>query len=202
MELLMINESKLKIMMTKEDLAEFELRAEELDYCNTETKRMLWDLLNRAKHTVGFDTDGYRVLVQLYPSRTGGCELFVTKIASVFCDCEEEGDPLIEGLPRLAPREERKPRVFGFDELERMLTVCRRLIEGGYGRFSQAYIGDDRRYYLFLDGLDAAGYLPLDEYSFILEYGTVENAEATRGFLCEHGKPICEEGAVERLGVL
>ena len=201
MELLMINESKLKIMMTKEDLGEFDLCADELDYCNTETKRMLWDLLNRAKHTVGFDTDGYRVLVQLYPSRTGGCELFVTKVASVFCDDEDE-ELFPEERQSAAERESTKPLAFGFETLEGMLAVCRRLMATGYGKASRAYIDDNRRYYLFLEGVTQSLSLPADPYAFVLEYGASENAEAATEFLCEHGRVICAEGAVERLGVL
>ncbi|MBR2292851.1 MAG: adaptor protein MecA [Clostridia bacterium] len=197
MELLMINESKLKIMMTKEDLGEFDLCADELDYCNTETKRMLWDLLNRAKHTVGFDTDGYRVLVQLYPSRTGGCELFVTKVTSIFGDGEDE-DFFDEESP--VEDEATKLCAFGFETLDGMLAVCRRLMTVGYGKASQAYIGDTRRYYLFLErGVQSS---PTDPYAFILEYGTAENAEATKEFLCEYGRVICAERAVEHLGVL
>ena len=80
MEIIMINENKLKVMLCKEDLSHFELSPEQLDYSNTETKRMFWDVLSRAKHQTGFDTDGQRVLVQLYPSKEGGCEMFVTKI--------------------------------------------------------------------------------------------------------------------------
>ena len=63
MEIIMISESKLKVMLTSEDLQAFELEAEDLDYGNTETKRMFWDVLGRAKNSVGFDTDGQRVLV-------------------------------------------------------------------------------------------------------------------------------------------
>lgn len=80
MEFILINENKIKVMLSEEDLDEFEIDAEEMDYSNTETKRMFWDILSRAKHSTGFDTDGQRVLVQLYPSRKGGCEMFVTKI--------------------------------------------------------------------------------------------------------------------------
>ena len=80
MEIILISECKLKIALREEDLAAFEIRADELDYSNTETKRMFWDLLTRAKQKTGFDTDGQRVLVQLYPSKDGGCEMFVTKI--------------------------------------------------------------------------------------------------------------------------
>ena len=86
--------------------------------------------------------------------------------------------------------------------MEWLITVCHRLQGIGYAGQSEAYIGDDGRYYLFLEGLDPTGYLPLDEYSFIVEYGSPENVEALRGFLGEHGKPICAEEAVERLGVL
>ena len=201
MELLMINESKLKIMMTKEDLAEFDLCADELDYCNTETKRMLWDLLNRAKHTLGFDTDGYRVLVQLYPSRTGSCELFVTKVSSIFCD--EEDEDLFPEPP--LPDDGKKVTcayAFGFEKLEDMLAACHRLRETGYCRSSRAYIGDNRRYYLFLESVSQSAVSFPNPYAFVLEYGTAENHEATAELLCEHGNVICTDNAVEQLGIL
>ena len=90
MEIIMISDCKLKVMLGEEDLKQFEIKAEQLDYSNTETKRMFWDILNRAKHQTGFDTDGQRVLVQLYPSKQGGCEMFVTKIGLLYSENEEE----------------------------------------------------------------------------------------------------------------
>ena len=67
MEFIPISENKIKIILTSEDLGEFELKADELDYSDTDTKRMFWDVLSRVKHSTGFDTEGQRVLVQLYP---------------------------------------------------------------------------------------------------------------------------------------
>ena len=64
MEMIPVTELKLKIIMKKEDLKKFELRADDLDYGTTETKKMLWSLLADAKRDYGFDTDGYRILVQ------------------------------------------------------------------------------------------------------------------------------------------
>ncbi len=211
MEIIMISDSKLKIMLTKEDLDDFDIEAEELDYGNTETKRMFWDILSRAKHTVGFDTDGHRVLVQLFPCRAGGCEMFITKIGSVCYPSQrkdaldEEGDnrPILHYKPsHRSSSNTGRTGAFGFDCLPHLLTVCHRLMGIGYGGNSSAYIGDDKRYYLFLDGLDPTGYLPIDEYSFIAEYGSVENTDAITGFLHEHGKAICDNRAVEQLGVL
>ena len=207
MELLRISDSKLKVMMNRQDLADFQLRAEELDYSNTETKRMFWDILNQAKHTLGFVTDGARVLVQLFPSRDGGCEMFITKIGEICHSCqqgEEGGSPLLPLLHYKPSHHSSggRPGVFGFDTLEWMISVCHRLCGIGYAGESEAYIGDNGRYYLFLEGLDPTGYLPLDEYSFIVEYGSAENVEAVRGFLGEHGKVICKKRAVEQLGLL
>ena len=80
-----------------------------------------------------------------------------------------------------------------------LLTVCRRLFDIGYGGESAAYAGDNHSYYLLLDGMDTTGYLPLDEFSFIGEYGSHENAEVLRQYLGEHARPICREDAVEVL---
>ena len=210
MEIIMISENKLKLMLTRQELEEFDLEAEELDYSKTETKRMFWDILNRLKRNVGFQTDGYRVLVQIFPSRDGGCEMFITKIADLCyhptqdndANSSEESEPLLHYKPSHHMGGKGSPGTFGFEQLEWLITVCRRLIGIGYAGKSSAYISDDRRFYLFLEGLDPTGFLPLDEYSFIAEYGSSENVEALQDFLCEHGQLLCERDAVEQLGVL
>ena len=206
MEILMISDSKLKVMLTAEDLASFSLCAKDLDYSNTETKRMFWDILGRAKKSVGFDTDGHRVLVQLFPSRDGGCEMFITRLGMVChteCGAEEQDSDLavISHTTKQTNTSKKytSPHTvsaFGFDTMERMLTVCRRLSSLSYEGESEAYLGDDRRCYLFLGDVEVSGYLPLDEYSFIGEYGTVENVTALRHFVGEHARAICREDAV------
>lgn len=209
MEIIMISESKLKVMLTSEDLQDFELETETLDYNNTETKRMFWDILNRAKHSIGFDTDGQRVLVQLYPSRAGGCEMFITKLGSVCCtegntSQKAELKTVIKPIPRRSGESphttpEERPCVFAFDRIESLLAVCRRLSGIGYAGESEAYFGDDRRAYLFLYLPDHGCYLPLDEYAFLHEYGSRENTDAFRHFVGEHANAICPHGAVETL---
>ena len=208
MELLRVNECKLKVALTKEDLADFDLRAEELDYGNTDTKRMLWEILSRAKHAVGFDTDGARVLVQLFPCRSGGCEMYITRLGT---PDDGTGNPREGAVTATSlhykpshhpPTGTGRPGAFGFDRMDRLITVCHRLRGIGYAGESEAYIGDDGRYYLFLEGLDPTGYLSLDEYTFIVEYGSAESVEALRGFLSEHGRAVCARGAVDRLGIL
>ncbi len=203
MEIIMISETKLKVMLTAEDLKEFDLESVSLDYSNTETKRMFWDVLSRAKHSVGFDTDGHRVLVQLYPSRSGGCEMFITRLGEIArtADDTEDEDRLSAVITSKKPKASSRPQAsisaaFGFETMEYMLAVCRRLDALRYEGESQAYLGDDRRCYLFLSDLETSAYLPLDEYSFISEYGTQENVASLRHFVGEHAKAICTSDAV------
>ncbi len=198
MEIIMISDRKLKVMLNAQDLDRFELRTEELDYTNTETKRMLWDILSQAKRSVGFNTDGHRVLVQLFSSKKGGCEIFVTKMGSIPEDCAE---PLIRTHAYACPTAPRSG-AFSFDSLDDLLSVCRRLSEDGYDGESRAYRGDDRRYYLLLNGMSPSDYRLLDEYSFIAEYGSSESSESTRHFLSEHGQEICAQDAVRILGAI
>ena len=209
MELIVINESKLKVTLSADDLCEFSLNNDTLDYSNAETKKMFWDILSRAKQNLGFSTDGHRVLVQLYPSKAGGCEMFVTKLGLLSSDCccdrnEKEGD--IVGI-HCKPSHKKlignsRTGVFGFDTLSSLLSVCRRLRDIGYDGNSAAYRCDQKKYHLFLDGLDSYSFMPPDEFTFINEYGSVENTEAMSYYIEEHGSVICSSDAVDILGVL
>ena len=209
MEFILISENKIKVMLTPEDLDEFDIDADELDYSNTDTKRMFWDILSRAKHCTGFNTDGQKVLVQLYPSRHGGCEMFVTKIGVLHpthtdCPAESQYPPIItenitHGGEKVNRFEKKQYATFKFESLSIMLSVCRALHKIGYSEESSAYISEDDRLYLTLLGVDTSGYEPLDKYSFLTEYGSCENHDAAERYLGEHARPICLKKAVETL---
>ena len=68
MELIRISDSKMKIMLSAEDMARYEITAERLNYENTETRRVVWQILDEAKQKTGFDAASDRVLIQVYPS--------------------------------------------------------------------------------------------------------------------------------------
>lgn len=211
MEIMMINENKLKIMLDYRDLAEFDMEVEDLDYRNTETKQMLWEILRRAKRTVGFDTDGSRLLVQVYPSRDGSCEIFITKLETA--ESEATGGNMGQKQEKEASFRRGKPWsteipsntlpvVFAFDCLEWLICVCRRLQTIGYRGNSSVYISDECRYYLLIDRSASEEDFSLNEYSFITEYGSREPAETLRVFLAEHGTIICQANAIEQLSRL
>lgn len=80
MELIRISESKLKVMLTGEDMRQYELNSVDLDCEDSETRHAFRCILEEAKSQTGFDTHNYRIFIQAYPCRGGGCELYVTKL--------------------------------------------------------------------------------------------------------------------------
>lgn len=222
MELIVISPTKLKIMLTEPDMRRYDLPAdltnEIADRPQERTRQALRKLFAQAHQETGFETEGARLLVQLYASRAGGCEIFVTRLGDteeeelstseqallerVFRqDAEKATDeaPPVAHLPATTATRTAVLRLEGLDSL---LAVCRRLSEQGYGRESSAYILDNGEYCLFLAIPDTAFFrLPL-AYAFLTEYGREGDPATLSAYLSEHGQVLCAEGAVERLGEL
>ncbi len=78
MELILISNTKLKIMLSESDMRQYRI-SEEADCAEADTRRAIRNLLEKAREQIGFNTEGSEIFVQLYTSRKGGCELFVTK---------------------------------------------------------------------------------------------------------------------------
>ena len=215
MELIRISDSKLKITLTSDDMAQYELDCETMDYDNTDTRRAFREIFDHAKSITGFDTAGDRLFIQLYPSREGGCEMYVTKLGLICAEKRERGgDRSHATLPQsiTEAEEETSPYpvphgsgerdrtgAYRFEQLEHMLCVCRQLSRRGYASHSSAYRDEKNRYFLILRERAGAFGAPCGEFSFISEFGIPENAEHVRIYISEHGTPICEGNAVNML---
>ena len=176
MELILISEEKLKIILTKEDMDAYSLRGEEADYDDTHTRRALWSILDDAKKQSGFDAAASRVCLQLFPSRTGGCELYVTRLradgkSEITLDPEPQGEALLS-----------------FPSLDPMLSLCAALAGGRYDGQSEAYLCPDGSAALLLSG-------PLPP--LLAEYAP-RRGELYRAYVREHGTLLCTD-AVGRL---
>lgn len=208
MELIRISSSKLKIMLTGEDMKKYALDAESADYDNTATRRAFWSILDDAKNQSGFNAAGDRIFIQLYPSKDGGCEMFVTKMG-LLCAIDEDEKKgttiklpkaLIEKSHEAGGREKIGSYVFG--ELSSLLAVCRQLLARKWRGKSEAYRGRDGRCYLILAERTRDMSATLDRLSFISEFGKAENSDTVRLYIREHGECICAKDAVQTLGVL
>lgn len=200
MELLLISDSKLKVTLSAEDMNRFSLNCDTIDYDNTETRRAFWQILDEAKHKTGFDAARDRVFIQVYPSRSGGCEMYVIKLKNMAkaTDVNAKGQTQTNG----------KVGVFSFDGIDILLPVCKKLHNMGYERESAAYAGDDGRFYLVITE-KCRGAVPsssrepsVTEFGFIEEYGKRYTDPARLAYITEHSRVIDSTNAVNILAAL
>jgi len=198
MELILISENKLKITLSECDMKQYDLDCNTIDYDNTETRRAFWSILDEAKQQTGFDAAKQRVFIQLYPSKEGGCEMYVTKL-------ETKGVRAIDSEAKrshaLLPLS-RRYIAFSFESLDLLICVCKRLRSICFSGSSEAYLTSNGRYLLILDEPEENAYIGLSEHSFIEEFGKRENLRSVKLMTEEHASCICKKDAVEILGVL
>ena len=203
MELIRISDSKLKIMLTPMDMRQFELNTDNFYDDSEKMHRSFRMLFDEVKRQSGFEADDHRISVQYFPSREGGCEMFISNLSG---DKEK-------GTCALTPACEMQPAArtrgsfcrsfaYRFEGLEELLSVCRRLLPMDYITASSAYRDDGGRYYLFLSTFAASPFATPEELYFVVEYGSIENASQLKLYLAEHGAVVCAEDAVGTLGAI
>lgn len=188
MELILINERKLKITLSESDMKEYDIDCGTVDYSRTETRRAFWSLLDEAKHRTGFDAASDRVYIQLYPSREGGCEMYVTKLGALSDAASRDGDGVAVSTGRT--------KAFAFPGTDPMLRVCRQLERSGFCGTSAAYSTDDGAFLLILGNIKSD-----NAVAFVSEFGDEVDPERLETSLSEHGSLI-SDNAVKALARL
>ena len=181
MELILISESKLKVMLTADDMRQYHLDCDTMDSDTAATRRAFWNILDEAREQTGFDPGGEKVFVQLYPDKGGGCEMFVTKIGGAVNSKEKHAQK------KSTPPSQNNPlcreSAYSFDCLSHLLMACRRL-RGSASGTTRAYASrDNRLYYLLFTG----------ECPDLSEYGGNRCRPREIPYILEHGRCFCED---------
>ncbi|MBQ8496749.1 MAG: adaptor protein MecA [Clostridia bacterium] len=199
MELHLLREDKLKVLLTPFDMMKYELTCEKLDYDNTETRKAIWNILDFAKHETGFDAAIGKIRIEVYPEKSGGCAIYITKLKKTELPSADDMNETNEKLPLSAPKEH--CAVYKFDDAESMLRVCRflkhRAYSGEYTAYFEPLSEGDTRYFLKItETLPASPKKSryLRENLFISEFGKRIESEDARFYLSEHCLPfLCEK---------
>jgi len=193
MELRLVNQNKIKITLTSEDMAILDITYEEIDEYPDDigTRRALGEILSQAKARTGFDAGKDKLYIQIHPDKSGGCSMILTK---------EEGFHTYYKRESLAYEKmygtkihtsiKKKRLLYMFETSEILLDVCNHLNLLGYGGKSDIF-ADENKYYLYLE--ENRG-LSLD---FISEYGVMINNQFSLFYLDEHTKKILSPDAVK-----
>lgn len=207
MELIRISDQKLKIMLTAADMTAYEFDPDAIGDNTEQTGHAFRHLLADIRRQIAFDTENRRLTVQYFPSRGGGCEMFVSSIPVCADGRKKLSAPRETGA--LTVRTGRQPApafrrdgAYRFEKLDSLLRACERLLGTGYIGESTAYRDDAGRYYLLLVTVSSSPFSAPSEFSFLSEYGEVMNPSHLRIWVREHGILICAAEAVATLGSL
>ena len=175
MDIIRIGNERIKLILTKEDMQKHGITAQTLT--QTATRRgALLSLLGEVKQKTGLDAKEGRTVLEAFPDKTGGCEIFVT---------------LLE-VERRA-----KELLYRFPSLELLSAAVERLgnaREGFLG--SGLYTLQDGTYYLLLRVREEGSARIPTSYSFLEEYGERERNTLYLSYLREYGTCLCAEGAL------
>jgi len=207
MELIRISNHKLKIMLTPTDMRHFDLNAATFGEDRVQMHRAFRLLLAEIRRQTDFDADDNSISVQYFPSREGGCEMFISQLSPVEKTEETSGSELPHShekpsRKRASAESYLRECAYCFVNMHDLLSVCHRLSSLGYDGESHAFRDDDGRYYLFLSVRAQSPFAIPDELSFLVEYGSIECPGFQKSYLSEHGHSIASKNAVHQLGAL
>ena len=186
MEHILISPGKLKLMLTKSDLDKYHLDTAELEGEHTHTRRAFRALLSDVKRVAGFDAAIDKVFIQLYPSRDGGAEIYITRL-----------------MP--APENTRASRqivteVYRFPSLSALLAACSHADAAYSPRHSSAWHADDGAYYLIITEIPDSQREQLCRS--MRTFGHNLPYSVSSAYVSEHAKCIAEKDAIYTLASL
>ena len=195
MEFLLIGESKIKIVLNPEEAEKHNLNTASPDISGPTARRAFWRILDMAKAEVGFDPAGDKVLIQLYPIKSGGCEIFVTKLGIL----SESSARMVSKSDRIAMLS-KKRSIYAFDSLEDIIkaSAAVKSTSGDLWPTSDVYT-DGNRYFLSIEEYGKGGE-PV-EFPCILEFGTGLTADLSE-FISEHAYCLTNGDGIERFSSL
>lgn len=195
MEYILISGAKIKVMLGREDMERYELQSTEMDYENVQTRRAFRKILEDVKRNTGFDIGAEQVLVQVYPCRDGGCEMFVTKLSKT-----KEENETKPSHPREITMLSIRLCYYIFGCFEELLSAILEIRRRGYKRRSSLYRGQAGEWYLCLEECVSSGARrQAGELSFLEEYAQKRRGYTMLAYVKEHSTPVIEDNAVETL---
>lgn len=196
MELILISESKLKITLTAEDMEVNGISEDQLTCGEKDVRRIFEGVLDEAKKKTGFDAECGRLYVQVYPSKTGGCEVYFIR--------GEVG----KSNRQPKPRTKREYCVYVFDGAVTAMDACAALKTNRYECESDLYAerrGGRCRYYLVLQE-ELPGEKEVRRRKYVCksdvagEYGVRLGGKEILPYLRERCECLAESDAVSLLG--
>ena len=172
MEVIEISKRQLIFLLDRVEVFEYDLD-------KTHNSALMRSGFRRLITDLGFSGDFLSdVLVQIFDSKSGGCEMFVTKL-------EESGGLTDDKIQKS------KMTVYMFSDVDILTATCKMLSKIHKGEALAYYDSQRKRYYLTLD----------EDCPYITEFSAVKCKDSVVPYLGEYCKLITDK-AIEALSPL
>ncbi len=190
MDFLVVSDSKLKIMMSLDEMKKYGIDGDDIDYDNPKIRRAFWKILDVAKEKCGFEVSGDKVLIQFYPAK-GGSEIFVTKLGLVSVGAERT----ISKSNKVAMLMRRRS-VYKFSSLNAIFSCISAINDETEDSDPAAYVDEYGAYYLITDERKS-GSEKKPDISKIIEFGD-EIPSNLASYIAEHSSYLSYEAIKKR----
>lgn len=197
-----LNDDKLQILISKDDLQKRDLKKWDIVPYNPVAQKMFQDILEEAYHECGFEVEqDTQLMIEAYPMTGESMLLTVTKVGTAnkglfdldFWERQEEHymEALLGEEPLKLDADE---AIYRFEELEDVILAAKRL--GLQQKVASSLYKCGSQYYLIADWEAIAQ----KNMAILSEYGTAEDISAY--YLMEHGEAVIENDALSCLASL
>lgn len=198
----LVNDNKLQIIISKEDMQQREISKWDLVPHNPEAQKLFQEILEEARDACGFDVgQNAQLMIEAYPMTGESMIVTVTKIHSgsdmpIDLGLEGIGQALMdelmqEDIPEIVSEEV----VVRFAQMEDVIQVSA-LLRGNYDGASQLLRYEDNYFLALLE----KEWLTDSGAAALLEFG--DEVSVSMEFFQEHGQMIIAENALEILSEL
>ncbi len=212
-----VNENQIRCTLSKQDLADRQIKLSELAYGSEKAKGLFRDMIEQANYEFGFEADDIPLMIEAIPLSGENIILQITKVEypeeldtrfSKFSEAGEEEEELTSEtsiLPELQGEKADKisnlTKMFEFRNLEQIERLAQVL--GGFYEGENDLYKDEAKNRLYLL-VQKSDHTPeefnkvcnvISEYAIHRKY-----APAREAFLKEHGKLLVKKCALQVIG--
>lgn len=181
-----IDETRLLIELTGEDMDLLDLTFNQLDWKDEYSREVIWKILTRARNEIGFSVEDKQLMIEAIP-QTDGCFVLITLLSG-------------RGRERriFKIKESKKPFVFSFKTSENLIRAIERLYDKENKFIRSTVLEYDNRYYIIIY---TQGSVSTRIQSIMSEYGElIGKDQIIAAQISEQGKVIAKNNAIEKIG--
>lgn len=207
-----VSDTQLKLTLTKADLAERDIKLEDLIRPGEKTQQLFRDIMEQAMEECDFITENTPLMVEAVPVGLDGIMIIVTKVESkdknsnpteLFHQAKDlhrfKKKPL--ATEEAEAKEDDDLLVYSFSKLDDVIDLSIRLEPLFHG--ASSLYKNESRYFLVMQGNTYTTEETIDDLETILdEYGQKHiSTLLSKYYLAEHGETIIGEKAIKALAL-